>query len=102
MNPPSAPRQTLRGDGHDPICTSFVGERQTATSGRQSVDSDLRQDAVMTFVLLPRVCLLAALFPFFNETLAVPHAVGVTLIVIGVITINFRRDSDHGTQEFSR
>jgi undecaprenyl phosphate-alpha-L-ara4N flippase subunit ArnF len=45
---------------------------------------------------------LAALLPFFNETFTVPRTVGVTLIVIGVITINFRRDSDHGAKEFSR
>nr|WP_256665145.1 4-amino-4-deoxy-L-arabinose-phosphoundecaprenol flippase subunit ArnF [Pseudomonas sp. SLFW] len=45
---------------------------------------------------------LAALLPFFNETLTVPRTVGVTLIVVGVITINFRRDSDHGAKEFSR
>lgn len=56
----------------------------------------------MTFVFLLSACLLAALLPFFNETLTVPRSVGMTLIVVGVITINFRRDSDHGAKEFSR
>lgn len=37
------------------------------------------------------VYLLAAFLPFFNETLSVPRTVGVTLIVLGVMTINFRR-----------
>lgn len=48
------------------------------------------------------VYLLAALLPFFNETLTVSRTVGVTLIVLGVVTINFRRGCDHGAKEFSR
>ncbi|WP_268801120.1 4-amino-4-deoxy-L-arabinose-phosphoundecaprenol flippase subunit ArnF [Pseudomonas huanghezhanensis] len=34
---------------------------------------------------------LAALLPFFHETFTVPKTVGVTLIVMGVLTINRRR-----------
>lgn len=48
------------------------------------------------------VYLLAAFLPVFNEALTVPRTVGVTLIVLGVVTINFRRDSDHGAKELSR
>ncbi|MFY1663043.1 4-amino-4-deoxy-L-arabinose-phosphoundecaprenol flippase subunit ArnF [Pseudomonas sp. Pseu.R1] len=48
------------------------------------------------------VYLLAAFLPFFNETLTVSRTVGVTLIVLGVVTINFRRDCDHSAKEFSR
>lgn len=50
------------------------------------------------------VYLLAAVLPFFNESLTVAKTVGVTLIVLGVITINFRRncDSDNSGKEFSR
>ena len=39
------------------------------------------------------VYLLAALLPFFHETLTVPRTVGVTLIVLGVVTINLRRSA---------
>jgi len=51
------------------------------------------------------VYVLAALLPFFNETLTVPRTVGVTLIVLGVVTINFRRSCDNGNnsdKELSR
>jgi undecaprenyl phosphate-alpha-L-ara4N flippase subunit ArnF len=40
------------------------------------------------------VYLLAAVLPFFNEALTLPRTVGVTLIVLGVMTINFRRIQD--------
>ncbi|TDV72477.1 4-amino-4-deoxy-L-arabinose-phosphoundecaprenol flippase subunit ArnF [Pseudomonas sp. LP_7_YM] len=50
------------------------------------------------------VYLLATALPFFNEALTVPRTVGVTLIVLGVVTINFRRscDSDNSGKEFPR
>ena len=51
------------------------------------------------------VYVLAALLPFFNETFTVPRTVGVTLIVLGVVTINFRRSCDNGSnsdKELSR
>ncbi|SEP55954.1 undecaprenyl phosphate-alpha-L-ara4N flippase subunit ArnF [Pseudomonas sp. NFACC02] len=51
------------------------------------------------------VYVLAALLPFFNETLTAPRTVGVTLIVLGVVTINFRRSCDNGSnsdKELSR
>ncbi|RAU48138.1 MULTISPECIES: 4-amino-4-deoxy-L-arabinose-phosphoundecaprenol flippase subunit ArnF [unclassified Pseudomonas] len=48
------------------------------------------------------VYLLAATLPFFNETLTVPRTVGVALIVLGVVTINFRRDLSHSAKECSR
>ncbi|WP_296262313.1 MULTISPECIES: 4-amino-4-deoxy-L-arabinose-phosphoundecaprenol flippase subunit ArnF [unclassified Pseudomonas] len=50
------------------------------------------------------VYVLAAFLPFFNETLTVLRTVGVTLIVLGVVTINFRRscDSDNSGKEFPR
>ena len=51
------------------------------------------------------VYLLAALLPFFNETLTVTRTVGVTLIVLGVMTINMRRggnDGDNSGKEFPR
>lgn len=50
------------------------------------------------------VYLLAAALPFFNEMLTVPRTVGVTLIVLGVVTINFRRscDGDNSGKEFPR
>ncbi len=46
------------------------------------------------------VYLIAALLPFFNETLTFARTVGVTLIVLGVITINFRRTCDNSGKEF--
>jgi undecaprenyl phosphate-alpha-L-ara4N flippase subunit ArnF len=46
------------------------------------------------------VYLIAAFLPFFNEALTVPRTVGVTLIVLGVVTINFRRTSDSCGKEF--
>lgn len=51
------------------------------------------------------VYVLAALLPFFNETFTVFRTVGVTLIVLGVVTINFRRSCDNGNnsdKELSR
>lgn len=48
------------------------------------------------------VYLLAGFLPFFHETLSVPRTLGVTLIVLGVVTINFQRscDSDNSGKEF--
>jgi undecaprenyl phosphate-alpha-L-ara4N flippase subunit ArnF len=46
------------------------------------------------------VYLIAAFLPFFNEALTVPRTVGVTLIVLGVVTINFRRTNDPSGKEF--
>lgn len=43
------------------------------------------------------VYVLAALLPFFNETLTVARTVGVTLIVLGVVTINLRRSASTAT-----
>jgi undecaprenyl phosphate-alpha-L-ara4N flippase subunit ArnF len=43
------------------------------------------------------VYLLAAMLPFFHETLTVPRTVGVTLIVLGVATINLRRAATTAT-----
>ena len=48
------------------------------------------------------VYLLAAFLPFFNEPLTVSKTVGVTLIVIGVVTINSRRSGNTSGKEFSR
>ena len=48
------------------------------------------------------VYLLAAVLPFFNEPLTVTKTVGVTLIVLGVVTINFRRSSNTSGKEFPR
>jgi undecaprenyl phosphate-alpha-L-ara4N flippase subunit ArnF len=51
------------------------------------------------------VYLGAAFLPFFNETLTAAKTVGVTLIVLGVVTINFRRshsDIALSEKEFSR
>jgi undecaprenyl phosphate-alpha-L-ara4N flippase subunit ArnF len=51
------------------------------------------------------VYLGAAFFPFFNETLTAAKTVGVTLIVLGVVTINFRRSHSNialSDKEFSR
>jgi undecaprenyl phosphate-alpha-L-ara4N flippase subunit ArnF len=46
------------------------------------------------------VYLAAAFLPVFNEALTVPRTVGVTLIVLGVVTINFRRIKDPSSKEF--
>jgi undecaprenyl phosphate-alpha-L-ara4N flippase subunit ArnF len=51
------------------------------------------------------VYLSATFLPFFNESLSVSRTLGVTLIVLGVVTINFRRshsDIAHSDKEFSR
>jgi undecaprenyl phosphate-alpha-L-ara4N flippase subunit ArnF len=56
-------------------------------------------------VLHDHDAVVAALLPFFNATLTVPRTVGVTLIVLGVVTINFRHSCDNGNnsdKELSR
>jgi len=44
---------------------------------------------------------LAALLPFFHETFTVTKTVGVTLIVMGVLTINRRRISSPHLQDLT-
>ncbi|MFJ3521999.1 4-amino-4-deoxy-L-arabinose-phosphoundecaprenol flippase subunit ArnF [Pseudomonas sp. NPDC090203] len=51
------------------------------------------------------VYLAAAFLPVFNESLTPAKTVGVTLIVLGVVTINYRRSHSniaHSDKEFSR
>lgn len=48
-------------------------------------------------VLHDHDAVVAALLPFFNATLTVPRTVGVTLIVLGVVTINLRRSASTAT-----
>ena len=42
---------------------------------------------------------LAVFLPFFNETFTVSKTMGVTLIVMGVLTINVRRPSSFASQD---
>jgi undecaprenyl phosphate-alpha-L-ara4N flippase subunit ArnF len=42
---------------------------------------------------------LAAALPFFNEAFTVAKTAGVTLIVMGVLTINFRRTPNNNLQD---
>jgi undecaprenyl phosphate-alpha-L-ara4N flippase subunit ArnF len=47
------------------------------------------------------VYLLAASLPFFNEAFSVSRTLGVTLVILGVLTINFRRTPSNKHQEIS-
>lgn len=47
------------------------------------------------------VYLIAACLPFFNEAFTASRTVGVSLIVAGVLTINFRRTPRHETQDLN-
>jgi undecaprenyl phosphate-alpha-L-ara4N flippase subunit ArnF len=47
------------------------------------------------------VYLIAACLPFFHEAFTVSRTVGVSLIVAGVLTINFRRTPRNETQDLT-
>lgn len=48
------------------------------------------------------VYLIAASLPFFHEAFSVSRTVGVSLIVAGVLTINFRRTRRHESQDLTQ
>jgi undecaprenyl phosphate-alpha-L-ara4N flippase subunit ArnF len=47
------------------------------------------------------VYVIAASLPFFHEAFSVSRTLGVSLIVAGVLTINFRRARRHETQDLT-